>query len=83
MARSFPTLESANYMKILCMSDTHNYFPNLEIYGKDIDAIVHCGDFTESGTAQETYNFLNWFGQLNAPYKIFIGGNHDFFLRRK
>lgn len=67
-------------MKILCMSDTHNYFPDLESYkNHELDVIIHCGDFTESGTAKETYEFLNWYSSLSIPYKLFIGGNHDFF----
>lgn len=68
-----------NPIKILQISDTHNrhnYLTNLP----EADVIIHCGDFTEQGTEEETLDFLNWFIELPYKHKIFITGNHDLCL---
>ncbi len=67
-------------MKILQISDTHNLHRKLTNL-PEADVIVHCGDFTEQGTEEETLDFLNWFIELPYKHKIFITGNHDLCLR--
>lgn len=67
-------------MKIVCISDTHNKHQLINIPTGDV--IIHAGDLTEAGTKTETLNFLSWFSSLPHIYKIFIGGNHDFYLEK-
>lgn len=63
-------------MKILHLSDTHNYHHRL-LDLPEADVVVHSGDFCMVGTEQEALDFLNWFCDLPYQHKIFICGNHD------
>lgn len=69
-------------MKILCISDTHNYHNDLNLDLTDIDVIVHAGDFSETirNCKEETLDFLLWYNSLNVKYKILVAGNHDLYL---
>jgi Icc-related predicted phosphoesterase len=42
------------------------------------DLLIHCGDATMRGTADELDSFTDWFAALDYPEKIFVPGNHDF-----
>ena len=66
-------------MTILHISDTHGLHDRL---GKlpTADVLVHSGDFTNSGTEQETLDFLNWLILQPFQHKIFVVGNHDLCL---
>lgn len=70
-------------MKCLVISDTHQQHLkiNLENY-KDIDTIIHCGDFTNSirNNEIESCLFLEWYNDLPIKNKILIAGNHDLFF---
>ena len=66
-------------MRILQISDTHNRHQQMTNLPA-ADVIVHCGDFTDMGTADEALNFLNWFIELPYPHKVFVVGNHDLCL---
>lgn len=66
-------------MTILHISDTHNRHTQLS-HLPEADVIVHCGDFTDQGTEEETLDFLNWFIELPYAHKIFVVGNHDLCL---
>ena len=66
-------------MRILQISDTHNRHNELTNL-PEADIIIHCGDFTEQGTEEETLDFLNWFIGLPYKHKIFVTGNHDLCL---
>lgn len=48
----------------------------------DGDVLIHAGDFTEGGTKRESIDFFNWFSSRPHEHKIFIGGNHDFYLEK-
>lgn len=63
-------------MKILHLSDTHNYHHRLK-YLPEADVVVHSGDFCMVGTEHEALDFFNWFCDLPYKHKIFICGNHD------
>lgn len=69
-------------MHLLHLSDTHNQHRNLENL-PEADVIIHSGDFSFAGTRAEFQDFLNWFLGLDYKHKIFIGGNHDYFLEGK
>ena len=66
-------------LTILQISDTHNRHRQL-VNLPAADVIVHCGDFTDTGTEDEVLEFLNWFIALPHPHKIFVVGNHDLCL---
>lgn len=66
-------------LTILQISDTHNQHKQLTNLPA-ADVIVHCGDFTDYGTKEETLDFLNWFIDLPYSHKIFVVGNHDLCL---
>jgi Icc-related predicted phosphoesterase len=63
-------------MKICCLSDTHNNFPDLSLYSGDI--IIHCGDISIRGLELEIEIFLKEFAKTKFKHKIMIPGNHDF-----
>lgn len=66
-------------MKILHLSDTHGFHRQLK-YLPEADVIVHSGDFTMSGSYDDGEAFIRWFGSLLYRHKIFIAGNHDYYL---
>lgn len=63
-------------MRFGVLSDTHLYSMSTEFeqlytkFLKDVDVLIHCGDFT----GEEIYYFLN-----NHPKFIAVKGNCDFF----
>jgi len=63
----------ANKIKIVCISDTHNYKPELP----NGDLLLHGGDLTENGTFRELQAQLDWLKSLPHKHKVVIGGNHD------
>jgi Icc-related predicted phosphoesterase len=67
-------------MKIVAISDTHLRHRGLKLPKADV--IIHAGDITLRGRASEVTDFLDWFAGLNYAHKIFIAGNHDFFLEK-
>jgi Icc-related predicted phosphoesterase len=62
-------------MKIIAISDTHQYHNFLKIPMCDI--LIHAGDFCNYDRKEEVDSFLTWFASQPAKYKIFIAGNHD------
>ena len=66
-------------MNITLISDTHGLHEELKLSAGQI--LIHAGDITEYGTEEEVIDFLKWFAQQPYNYKIFIAGNHDFFLQ--
>lgn len=62
-------------MKITCISDTHNQHTSLNI--GETDFLIHAGDFSYSGEEKEVTNFLDWFKDQPAKYKILVPGNHE------
>ena len=65
-------------MRITCISDTHSKHQYLDTNTfKDTDVLVHAGDFTSSGSLNQTVEFLQWFDSLQVPHKVLIAGNHD------
>lgn len=68
-------------LKIVTVSDTHNM--GKEINVPDGDILLHAGDHTMRGTQKEGIKALEWLSSLPHKYKIFIAGNHDWFLDPK
>lgn len=69
-----------DFMRIVCISDTHNC--NERIFVPEGDLLVHSGDATISGTAEEITRFDKWFSALPHKHKIFVAGNHDWLFER-
>ena len=65
-------------MQLIAIADTHGYHRALNLPPGDV--LIHAGDITASGRREEVVDFLDWFSGLPYAHKIFIGGNHDFFL---
>lgn len=63
-------------LSILHISDTHGLHKALPEL-PEADVLVHSGDFTQDGTKEEIFDFVNWFCDLPYSFKIFVGGNHD------
>ena len=65
-------------MNVTIIADTHGLHDEIKL--KPGTMLIHAGDITEYGTEEEVISFLQWFSQQPFKYKIFIAGNHDFFL---
>lgn len=65
-------------MDIVCIADTHGRHDRLRIPAGDV--LVHAGDFTEAGEPGEIDLFLDWLAALPYDRKVFIGGNHEFYI---
>lgn len=69
-------------MKIVCVSDTHDYTDDIEM--PDGDILIHAGDLTGTGTVNQLTRVNAWFGELKAKYKkiIITPGNHDWLFQK-
>lgn len=68
-------------MKFTVISDTHNKHSTLKLGGGDV--LLHCGDFSGRGTAQQIIDFNEWLGEQDFKHKIVIAGNHDFMFENE
>jgi len=67
-------------MRFVAISDTHAQHNSVRLPKGDV--LLHAGDITHRGREEEVQQFFKWFSLLPFRYKIFIGGNHDFFLEK-
>ena len=74
------TPNQSNYMRLVCLSDTHNLHEDIEI--PDGDVLIHAGDCTDGGTRNETESFLKWMGDMPHKQKLLVPGNHDFYFEK-
>ena len=65
-----------NAVTVVCISDTHNRFPDIP----EGDLLVHAGDLSQGGTYQEIQRTLDWLQDQPHQYKVVIAGNHDLVL---
>ena len=72
-------------MKAWLISDTHGQHSKLTV-PKDVDLVIHAGDFTNSPNTTQNYMqfrfFLEWWKNLPIDHKIIIPGNHDVSMER-
>lgn len=61
---------------ITAISDTHGMHEQLHLPGGDI--LIHAGDVGESKYG--TLNFIRWFDEQDYDLKVFIAGNHDYYI---
>lgn len=66
-------------MRIVCISDTHGYFPPIP----ECDLLVHAGDLTNMGTKAQVEEGMAWLGSLKADKVVFVPGNHDFYCHKQ
>ncbi|CAG9937413.1 unnamed protein product [Clonostachys rosea f. rosea IK726] len=71
-----PAQPVSNAVSVVCISDTHNYQPELP----DGDILIHAGDLSQSGTFEEVQKTILWIRQQPFEYKVVIAGNHDLIL---
>jgi 3',5'-cyclic AMP phosphodiesterase CpdA len=65
-------------MRIVTISDTH-----LMTIARDIpdgDVLIHAGDHTMMGTADEIVAAFRWLNSMPHKDALTVAGNHDFFL---
>jgi len=67
-------------LKFVAISDTHSRHHNIRLPKGDV--LIHAGDISYRGKKEEIVDFLQWFQKQNFQYKIFIAGNHDFYLEK-
>lgn len=67
-------------MRLVCISDTHNQHEALRLPSGDV--LIHAGDFTGMGRANEVEAFAKWLGAQPHRHKILIAGNHDWLFER-
>ena len=84
-ARIEASFAQKDTLRIAFISDTHLWHSGArdevaDINRRpDIDFVIHCGDLTDTGTAQEYKWTRKILGVLHVPYVALIG-NHDFLL---
>lgn len=62
-------------MKIIHISDTHNSHQKLKL--EPCELLLFTGDIGRRTTPKELLDFLEWFKDQKADFKVFIAGNHD------
>lgn len=68
-------------MRIVVVSDTHNFHHRIAIPGGDV--LVHCGDMLGRGSLAELEAFDRFLAGLPHRHKIVIAGNHDWCFERQ
>lgn len=67
-------------ISITTISDTHGKHHQLNL-DDDSSVLIHAGDI-EARTEWDLRDFLEWFEMQDYEYKVFVAGNHDFYLQR-
>ena len=62
-------------MRLVCISDTHKYYTNLDM--PEGDVLIHAGDIDVYENITEVYHFKKWLDKQKYRYKLVIAGNHD------
>lgn len=68
-------LAAEDKVRCVAISDTHMCHASITL--PEADVLIHAGDCTNFGRADEVDAFLNWFGRQPHPHKILVPGNHD------
>jgi Icc-related predicted phosphoesterase len=69
--------DKRQYLRFVCISDTHTHTENLKQNIPDGDVFIHCGDFSYSGQPREIEKFKTFLNSLPHTKKVVIAGNHD------
>jgi Icc-related predicted phosphoesterase len=77
--KSIRTSKSNASLRLVLLSDTHQLHREVEV--PDGDILIHAGDFTMfSKSMNAIVDFNRWLGELPHRFKVFVPGNHEFFL---
>lgn len=68
-------------MRIVCISDTHMRHKVLDPLPEG-DVLIHAGDALSYGTEKEFWPFSIWMAHQRYGLKIYVPGNHDFFVQK-
>ncbi|OLN88721.1 putative rhamnogalacturonate lyase C 2 [Colletotrichum chlorophyti] len=63
--------------RFLVISDTHSRPLH---YENEADIAIHCGDLTNESKLEEYRRMIRDLGDIRAPLKLVVPGNHDFSL---
>jgi hypothetical protein len=66
-----------DFLRVVCISDTHSRESKLKSPLPEGDVLVHAGDFSNVGTMRENQAFRNYMDAQLYSQKIVIAGNHD------
>lgn len=66
-----------SHIRVVCISDTHGRHHEVDFQVPHGDVLIHAGDFSNTGSKQDTSLFLQWMKRLPHKTKIVIAGNHD------
>ncbi|WCM41598.1 metallophosphatase domain-containing protein [Flavobacterium sp. CBA20B-1] len=64
-----------NQKRLAVFADTHGKHRKLPLIKTDI--AIHLGDACTLGNNSQFSDFLDWFSQYPAKYKLFVAGNHE------
>jgi Icc-related predicted phosphoesterase len=70
-----PNPKNDNYIRFVCISDTHTSADEIKI--PEGDVLIFSGDFTYSGKLSEVEKFKSFLSSIPHKYKVMIAGNHD------
>lgn len=71
-------------MKIVCMSDIHGQYSNMDFDIPDGDVFVFTGDISHNSLEELNLAYFNKFlNTLPHKHKVIICGNHDFIFQKK
>lgn len=62
-------------LKVVAISDTHDQMHKIKV--PDADILIHNGDFSNSGSRTNHYEFIKQYASLPHKYKLLTAGNHD------
>src|ERR1700689_2551169 len=77
--RSIRPSRARTALRLVLLSDTHQLHREVDV--PDGDVLIHAGDFTMFSKSMNAIgDFNTWLGELPHRHKIFVPGNHEFFL---
>ncbi|KAF9108508.1 hypothetical protein BGX27_008326 [Mortierella sp. AM989] len=79
-----PNKPAPNWLRMVCISDTHNTTDANNYPIPEADILVHAGDFTKMGTIAQIDQFVSWMKSLtHIPLKVIVAGNHEVILDKE
>jgi len=74
--------ESPQYhLRLVCISDTHGRHRLLDVSQLKCDVLIHAGDLSSNGTANELSDIFRFFAELidsgTCQHVVAVPGNHD------
>ncbi|CAJ0760887.1 1450_t:CDS:10, partial [Entrophospora sp. SA101] len=83
MINEIPDKPAPDWIRFVCVSDTHNMVNSRNFTVPEGDVLLHSGDLTKVGTVDQLEQAVNWLKDLPHRHKIVIAGNHDLILHKE